>query len=250
MTNQLDAKYYCTNSDLQKKIAIDLFQYHQFSHDEKILDVGSGDGYITRLMSQYGCITGIDSSHSMIDFANKHNSNKMTTFVESAILNYDTKKKYSLITAFNSIYWCGDINNIFKKVHDLLEKDGRFLIVTYPKESPYWSPIIDLLKKASWVSWLDKSIYKYWVTSEQYAKIINDNSLSIIKSNSSIEEIPYYNSDEYISYLKGWLPLMFNSNDFPIDDFITELVCSIWGKETKKQVNLSYKKLVLYGELA
>ncbi|WP_119344048.1 class I SAM-dependent methyltransferase [Facilibium subflavum] len=248
MTNQLDAKYYCTNSDLQKKIAIDLFQYHQFSNDEKILDVGSGDGYITKLMSQYGCITGIDSSHSMINFANEHNSNKMTTFVESTILNYDTKEKYSLITAFNSIYWCGDVDNIFKKIHSLLEKDGKFLIVTYPKESPYWVPIIDLLKKESWASWLDKSIYKHWITSEQYAKIINDNSLSIIKTDASIEEIPYYSSGEYIRYLKGWLPLMFNSNDFPIDDFITELVFSIWGKETEKQVNLSYKKLVLYGK--
>ncbi|GGF92771.1 MULTISPECIES: class I SAM-dependent methyltransferase [Cysteiniphilum] len=248
MTNQLNAEYYYTNSDLQKKIAIDLFQYHKFSNNERILDIGSGDGYITKLMSQYGHIIGIDSSHSMINFAKKYNSNKITEFVESTILEYNTEERFSLITAFNSIYWCGDIDQIFKKINELLEKNGKFLIVTYPKESPYWLPIISLLQQKAWVNWQEKSIYKHWIESKQYTKIINDNNLSLIRTDSSTEEITYNNSGEYISYLKGWLPLMFNISDFPIDDFINELVFSIWGTNTSKAINLSYKKLVLYGQ--
>lgn len=247
MSNQIDAAHYCVNSKLQKKIAIDIFNYHMFGKHENILDIGSGDGHITKLISQYGFTTGIDFSSSMVDFALENNQTSSTRFIEGDILTYSPMETYSLITAFNSIYWCGNLNAVFYKIQTLLKENGKFLIVTYPKESPYWSPIINLLKQSSWRCWLNESIYKDWVPSNTYKEIILNSGLSLCKFDTSIETITYNSAREYIDYIKGWLPLMFNNDKFPIHRFIVELVDSIWGNEKEKSINISYKKLVLYG---
>lgn len=67
-----NVRRYHQNSTLQKEWAFDLIgKYHKFNGSEKILDVGSGDGKISYLLSRLGKkVTGIDISAEMIDFSN------------------------------------------------------------------------------------------------------------------------------------------------------------------------------------
>jgi len=245
MDNKLSAEHYSQNSKLQKKIALDIMYYHKFSNNEKILDIGCGDGEITKLLSEYGEALGVDSCKNMIDFANKKNITATTKYLNSAFLELNEQNKYSLITAFNSIYWCGDLNKIFRKIYSILEDKGRFLIVTYPKESPYWLPIISLLKSNKWEKWQNSSIDRLWLTTDEYITLINNHNLKLLRYDITIENINYKSLNEYINYLHGWLPLMF-ATTFPIDDFIKDLVKTVW--EDNKEVNIKYKKVILYGE--
>ncbi|MBK2275881.1 class I SAM-dependent DNA methyltransferase [Francisella philomiragia] len=244
MTSKIDAKHYNQNSILQKALAIDVLHYHKFKSEENILDIGCGDGEVTKLISMYGKATGIDLCQNMIEFAKENNSNNNTEYINCPILEFKKTQEYSLITAFNSIYWCGNLNKIFSKIYDLLEPNGKFLIITYPKESPYWIPIVDLLSTDKWKIWKDLSILKYWLTTDEYVNVIKCNNLKVIHCNSSIENIHYKNKNEYTNYLKGWLPLMF-THEFPIDDFLDDLVSSFW--KTADSLNIEYKKVVLYG---
>lgn len=245
MSDVINAKHYNKNSQFQKSVASNVLSYHTFSSDEKILDIGCGDGEITKLLSTNCKTTGIDLCSNMINFAKKYNSSVNTYYLNTAILDFNDTEKYSLITAFNSIYWCGDLEKVFSKIYNLLYNSGKFLIVTYPKESPYWLPIVTLLESNKWNKWKDISITKYWLTTDEYIKSINNSNLNLIQCHTCIEEISYKNSNEYLDYINGWLPLMFNKK-FPIKEFMSDLVNSIWTENN--YLNIKYKKVVLYGE--
>lgn len=223
-----------------------MIDYHLFSQYEKILDIGCGDGEITKSLSDYGKTTGIDLCSNMIEFARKNNSNKNTNYINTSILDFNNNSEpYSLVTAFNSIYWCGDLKNVFSKINHLLCDHGKFLIITYPKESPYWTPIIDLLNSDKWEEWKHSSIANFWITTDEYIKIINNNNLKLLKCDASIELVSYSDKSEYINYIKGWLPLMFNDG-FNINDFINDLVAKVFGYN--KSITMKYKKVILYGQ--
>ncbi len=249
MTNIVDANYYSKNSEFQKKIATELFRYHSFkSHNENILDIGCGDGAITELLSQHGTVTGIDSSKSMIEYATNNHLNRNIQYEHTPILSYDTQQRYSLITAFNSIYWCGDLIQIFNRIKQLLKPKGKFLIVTYPKESPYWIPIIKTLNSQKWVQYKNSSISKNWKSSDEYLELMRSTDLKIISFDASEECISYNSPAEYARYLKGWIPLLFNNNKFPIDQFIADVVNTLWHNSGNEPLKIAYKKVALYGE--
>ncbi len=63
---------YNLHSSVQRDNAIPLIKNMKFYGNEKILDVGSGDGYLTFLISkrlQQGTVIGLDKSKSMTNFS-------------------------------------------------------------------------------------------------------------------------------------------------------------------------------------
>lgn len=204
----LDPTHYNINSELQKKIAVDIFKYHKFKATEKILDIGCGDGYITSLLSQFGVAMGIDSSINMINYATQQYQSNHCHFKHVAIEDYAPNEKYSLLTAFNSIYWCKDLPRLFKKLYTILDETGSLLIVTYPKESPYWSPFTQLLLSRKYSLFSKHSVCNEWLTEEDYINEIKKAGFRIQFHQSSYHDVIYYNQKELEQYVMGWLPCL------------------------------------------
>ncbi len=54
MTDRWDAETYSKNSNIQLSHALSILNGYKFKGDEIILDIGSGDGKITRQIADWG----------------------------------------------------------------------------------------------------------------------------------------------------------------------------------------------------
>lgn len=92
----------------------------------KILDVGCGTGGMTRFISSYGKVKGVEPAREAgIYLKKRHIDFKPLTFEK-----YRSKKKYDLICFFDVLYHrniSDDINNL-KKAGRLLKPDGKLII--------------------------------------------------------------------------------------------------------------------------
>jgi trans-aconitate methyltransferase len=71
---QWNAEEYRTSSSNQKKWALELLSKLDLKGNERVLDIGCGDGEITAAIAQRvprGFAVGIDSSKEMIDLATR-----------------------------------------------------------------------------------------------------------------------------------------------------------------------------------
>ncbi len=101
----------------------------------RIAELGFGGGRnIGELLKKYphATLDGVDHSRLSVETAkeyNKQNADRID-LRESTIADMDLPLgRYDLATAFETVYFWGDIRFCFGKVHDLLKSGGKFLIV-------------------------------------------------------------------------------------------------------------------------
>jgi len=115
------------------KIYVKLFDP---SPNDRHLDIGCGDGKLVHLMSRkIGDSTGIDISDVAIEKACL-SGNGM--FRQSDIENFDTCRRFSLISAIGSIEHCPDISTTLKKMYNLGINKAKYIIVVPNSNFIYW----------------------------------------------------------------------------------------------------------------
>jgi SAM-dependent methyltransferase len=116
---------------------------------EKLLDLGCGEGHTTkqildRLKQEYVCDL-IEPNESALNSAKKFLSfeNKIGESFVDTLSSLKLNKKYDTIfTSHTNYYWANDEQEYKKqldKVMSLLDKSGRLLILTLPKDSDHYN---------------------------------------------------------------------------------------------------------------
>ena len=110
---------------------------------KKILDLGCGEGYLSRLLIKNGCeqITGVDLSKEMISVADQIKNEQnldQATYISCDVNQFleEHSEKYDVIIAvflFNYID-TASMSHVIDKTHDLLTENGKF-IFTVPHPS-------------------------------------------------------------------------------------------------------------------
>lgn len=97
----------------------------------EILDLGCGSGWLTKILSEFGNVTGIDLS---LGVAKKLHPN--LKFVEADIITDEIEGKYNVIVSSEVIEHLitEDQHIFFKKCYSLLKENG-FLILTTPNKT-------------------------------------------------------------------------------------------------------------------
>lgn len=141
------------------------------------LDLCCGTGVLCDYFYKKGIdTTGVDISSSMINIAN--NKNKNINFINDDVLKYKASKTYDLVTltcdAVNHLINDGDINKLFKNIHNMLNDNGYLIFDVYDSSK------IEFNKEI--VSNRDNGIkVYYYITSK--GNLINTNVL--IKQNGN-----------------------------------------------------------------
>jgi trans-aconitate 2-methyltransferase len=125
---------YASNSSVQQTWARELIARLKLRGDERILDVGCGDGKITAEIARAvprGAAVGVDASPEMIGFANR-------TFPPSKIPNLefhvmDARKilfvrKFDLVFSNAALHWVDDHQAILRGAASVLRPGGRLVI--------------------------------------------------------------------------------------------------------------------------
>jgi trans-aconitate methyltransferase len=191
----MDIERYHRHSSIQWSWAISSLYDLSFSGDETILDLGSADGKITAFLASkvpQGSVIGLDPCGEAIDFAQTHYSSSSfpnLKFINSDATVFSSPETYELITAFCTLNWIDQKEDVFSKIEQNLKVGGKALIVV-PCDLPG-----------------TEHLYENWVKNA---------GLEIVYSKKERTNVIFHNSEE----LKQWLcSIMSNLSDEEFDSF-------------------------------
>jgi malonyl-CoA O-methyltransferase len=119
---------------LQRLVADQLLKKGVGFHLGKVLDIGSGTGYVSAQLADVAAVTavtGLDIAEGMLNYAKSHHLNSKLNWhlgdaqqLPVTLLNYPNG--YDLIISSLAIQWCKDLDAVFSGVAHYLTEDGVF----------------------------------------------------------------------------------------------------------------------------
>lgn len=127
-----DGAGYAHISGLQRAMATAALETVAVAGDERVLDVGCGDGYVTRLIASRvpdGSVLGVDPSPRMIDAA-RTADDRMTnvSFHVGDVTTMSFGPDFDLVVSFNALHWVTDQQTAYRNIAAALNPDGRVLV--------------------------------------------------------------------------------------------------------------------------
>lgn len=109
------------------------------SKEDRILEIGSNDGYLLEAIRSHGYlnISGIDASIIMVELAKKRGIKTINAIFNEHFPRSHFNQKFNLIIANNVFNHSDDPASFLRGVYDLLQENGTFIY-----EVPYWGETI------------------------------------------------------------------------------------------------------------
>lgn len=152
---------YKENSSNQYTWAQDLISQLDLKGNEKILDIGCGDGKITAEIASSvtkGAVLGIDNSKEMIEFSQKKfppSDYPNLTFQEgdAKLLNFDNE--FDWVVSFSCLHWVLDHKPVIEGIKKSLKSSGK-IILQFPLVTPIEMGKLDCgqaMKSQKWLNY-------------------------------------------------------------------------------------------------
>ena len=131
---------YAQYSESQKKWARELMAKLNLGGDERILDIGCGEGSVTAEIARLlrgGSVVGIDSSPQMIDFAKKNFMERSGNLAFHCIDVRDMtfNQEFDLVFSNAALHWVPDHLPVLRKIRRSLRPSGKVLFQMAGKEN-------------------------------------------------------------------------------------------------------------------
>jgi len=126
MAFEFDGDKYKRASEHQKSWGNKLIAELEFEGDERILDLGCGDGVLTAELAKVvpdGFVLGIDASDNMIETARKDHARANVRFELLDINAIDFESEFDLVFSNATLHWVKDHHKLLRNVFKAL-KDG------------------------------------------------------------------------------------------------------------------------------
>ncbi|MCR8898281.1 methyltransferase domain-containing protein [Gordonia sp. GONU] len=128
-----DGERYAEVSGLQRMVAEESITGLALAGDERLLDVGCGDGFITMLLAERlpdGSVVGVDASHRMIDRALARVPFDMlrVQFHVDDVLALPFDHDFDIVVSFNALHWVHDQGEALRQIGRSLVDGGRAVL--------------------------------------------------------------------------------------------------------------------------
>lgn len=128
------AKSYDKNAVVQLKIIKRLIKKLPKKSYLNILEIGCGTGNLTEILAENfkeGKITAVDISEGMIKIAKEKVNSERVNFIVSDIEELIIKEKYDLIISTSTFQWIENLEGLFLKLNNNLNKAGVLAFSTF-----------------------------------------------------------------------------------------------------------------------
>lgn len=123
-----DATEYSHHSSLQAAMAAEVLSQLALKGNERVLDVGCGEGKITAQVAtrcQQGAVVGVDVSHDMIRLAREQFAAPNLRFEVADARSLPFRVEFDLVVSFNALHWVPDQEIALRSIHTALVPSGR-----------------------------------------------------------------------------------------------------------------------------
>lgn len=127
MTHEFDGKKYEKASSHQKEWGRKLIFELGLKGNERLLDLGCGDGSLTVQLAELlpeGEVVGIDASQGMIDVASTRERSNLR-FFRLDINHMEYENQFDVVFSNATLHWIKDHQRLLQNVHRALRDDGR-----------------------------------------------------------------------------------------------------------------------------
>lgn len=104
--------------------------------------------------------------------------------------------------SFSCLHWIKKPNELINIFYDYLKKDGELLILTYPKESPYYKYLEGALEN---YPEFKPSANATMLSTASYKQLFQNGKFELIEFKEQLLTANYNSFDEVINFVKGWL---------------------------------------------
>lgn len=250
-TIKANAIHYENNSNIQKKLAKLLIKKLDLEQPNDILDVGCGSGHDAAHFSQINAlnsVTGCDISSEMIGLCKKEYPAELypnLKFCKSTLNDFKKPTSFDLITCFSAFHWVSNPNQAISHIYDLLKPNGEVLILTYPKDSPFWQPFINCFSLAT--DKFKESAISNWRTSDEYKCYFENEKLIPIEHTESLETVFFPSRSALRDYIYGWLWCINPFTEKEAKEYVDAVMDQMFELYSSSEgITIPYLKLVMH----
>lgn len=235
-----DAAGYHINSSLQMSSAKSVIQSIPWKGDERVLDVGCGDGKVTAWIAENfskGLVIGTDISDSMIQFASSRYSKELYPNLEfskadAAALAFD--EQFDIVVSFSTLHWVLDQEAALQSIFKALVPGGRAYILTYGKNRMNLAKLAEnLIYSEKWSPYFpDYTPQRVYYTPEAYVGLLKNAGFSDIELTAESGQTSYADRKALTAFVA---PLLNFINHLPQElkgQFVDEVVDQIVALST------------------
>lgn len=240
---------YHLNSHHQYKLADETLFNCPFKGDEKVLDIGCGNGAITCFIAKdkvpYGFVVGIDSSSSMIQSAIANNSVSNAVFQEGLAESFRIESDFDVIVSFSTLHWISDQQAVWNNIRKHLKLGGQALVSLNPppRNQEFTEAINEVVQSAQFEPYfrdfVEVSLMPV-LSIDEYKQIVMNAGLRVDECVHSIKCFDYENKDVFIDNVKAWLPHVVRVPKESQRLFVEAIITKFLTKTQQDQVNIKF----------
>lgn len=209
MTSNWNGAYYAKNSEMQFLAAKEALKLVDFPPKAKILDIGCGDGRITKYIADQHpecTLMGVDRSSSMLATAKQYADSRLTfQLADAAALPFESQ--FDRIVSFNCLHWVPDIRSALKNIKRALVPGGRTLALIAPTQARY--PIHRILNEVAsrekWRSFFTTKAFTHYSFAE-WAEHLEEAGLVPEQMQLIDASQNYPGKKAFADWIAGWIP--------------------------------------------
>ncbi len=204
-----DAEDYARNSAGQQEWALELIPKLGLKGDERVLDIGCGDGKITAAIAaslDFGSVMGIDSSPEMVAHATKAfpDNRARLAFVCLDAREISFLREFDVVFSNAALHWVPDHGPLLVRIRRSLRPAGRVLLQMAGKGNA--AAIVDVvsnvIRKSPWRPFFDRFAFPWaFYGAEEYTGLVKAAGLSARR----VEIIPKTMLHKGREGLSGWV---------------------------------------------
>jgi trans-aconitate methyltransferase len=249
-----NAQEYEKNSNNQKLWGIELISKLNLKENEKILDLGCGDGKISVELARRasnGYVIGVDSSSQMIELARKRYSSgnfKNLSFMVSNASNLTFENEFDIVFSNAVLHWIKDHIPVLYGVNRSLKEKGKILFQMGGEGNA--SEILDglsiLIKNEKWAKYFYnfESPYGFY-NPAQYEEWLAQTGFKVIHTELIPKDMIHENPSALAGWIRTtWLPYTEKIPSNERDLFIDELVRLYINKNPLDEKGRAHIKMV------
>ena len=226
-----NAAAYSRLAALQRWVADEHLRSLTLAGDERVLDVGCGDGTITARIADRvarGSVLGVDPSTRMIAFAHEHCRRPNLDFAIGDAARLGFAEAFDLVVSFNALHWVLDPRAALTSIRAALRPGGRTFLEFVPAaERRSLERVIEATRSTPrWAPYFAGYRAPYLhLSPEDYAGLARDSGLEIERIATERKEWDFGSREAFVDWARvtfvEWTRMI---PDGERDQFITDVL--------------------------